>query len=228
MLATSSSIYSGMPEIEGTVDVGRGLLAWMAAHKNDGLIIHPGNQEGLKIHVDSDWGGMHSVCGECRSRTGIVIRYNGTPVYWKSALQKVVSTMFIPYPDTSVGQDEIATSSAYGELLAGADATTAALHMCYVAEELGVTIPRPLAIYTDATAAKSFIENTGGASTMKHIGIRSAWVAQVRDRHNFRFDKVAGFANEADTMTKLLEGSECNVYQEGLTYMGESPTEGRA
>ena len=33
MLATSSSIYSGMPEIEGTSDVGRDLLAWMAARK---------------------------------------------------------------------------------------------------------------------------------------------------------------------------------------------------
>ena len=85
-----------------------------------------------------------------------------------------------------------------------------------------------MAIYTDATAAKSFIENTGGASKMKHIDIRSAWVAQVRDRHNFRFDKVAGTANEADAMTKLLEGSEFNVYQEELTYMGEGPTEGRA
>ena len=126
------------------------------------------------------------MCGEVRSRSGVLIRVNKVPVYWRSSLQKVTSTKFDPEldPDTSVGQKEIATSSAYGETLAGADAATAALHIGYVADELGAPFPKPNIIHIDATAAKSFFENTGGASKMKHIDIRSEWVQMVRDRHH--------------------------------------------
>ena len=121
-------------------------------------------------------------------------------------------------PDTSVGQKEIATSSAYGETLAGADATTAALHIGYVADELGAPFPKPNIIHIDATAAKSFFENTGGASKMKHIDIRSEWVQLVRDRHQFEYVKVDGKRNPADVLTKLLDRSEFEVYHQELMY----------
>ena len=89
-------------------------------------------------------------------------------------MEWVTSTQFDPEldPDTSVGQKEIATSSAYGETLAGADAATAALHIGYVADELGAPFPKPNIIHIDTTAAKSFFENTGGASKMKRHPFR--------------------------------------------------------
>ena len=150
----------------------------------------------------------------------MLVRVNKVPVYWKSSLQKVTSTQFDPEldPDTSVGQKEIATSSAYGETLAGADATTAALHIGYVADEYGKPFPKPIIIHIDATAAKSFFENTGGASKMKHIDIRSEWVQMVRDRHQFKYEKVDGKRNPADVFTKLLDRSEFDVYHQELMY----------
>ena len=153
---------------------------------------------------------MHSVCGEVRSRTGVLIRVNKVPVYWKSSLQKVTSTQFDPEldPDTSVGQKEIATSSAYGETLAGADATTAALHIGYVADELGAPFPKPNVIHIDATATKSFFENTGGASKMKHIDMRETWVKDLRDRNHIKFIRKAGTENPADFFTKILTGQQ--------------------
>ena len=220
VLSTASSIFSGMPTIQGTKQVAKEIFAWLQAHKKDGIIIEAGNNDGLEVHVDSDWGGMHSVCGEVRSRSGILIRVNKVPVYWKSSLQKVTSTQFDPEldPDTSVGQEEIATSSGYGETLAGADATTATLHIGYVADELGAPFPKPNIINIDATAAKSFFENTGGASKMKHIDIRSKWVQLVRDRHQFEFAKVDGTKNPADTFTKLLDRPEFDPYHRELMY----------
>ena len=200
--------------------VAKEIYAWLQAHKKEGIIIEAGNNDGLEVHVDSDWGGMHSVCGEVRSRTGVLIRVNKVPVYWKSNLQKVTSTQFDPEldPDTSVGQKEIATSSGYGETLAGADATTAALHIGYVADEYGKPFPKPITIHIDATAAKSFFENTGGASKMKHIDIRSEWVQLVRDRHQFEYTKVDGKKNPAGVLTKLLDRSEFDVYHQELMY----------
>ena len=220
VLATASSIFSGMPAIQGTKMVAKEIYAWLQAHKKEGIIIEAGNNDGLEVHVDSDWGGMHSVCGEVRSRSGVLVRVNKVPVYWKSSLQKVTSTQFDPEldPDTSVGQKEIATSSAYGETLAGADATTAALHIGYVADEYGKPFPKPIIIHIDATAAKSFFENTGGASKMKHIDIRSEWVQMVRDRHQFKYEKVDGKRNPADVFTKLLDRSEFDVYHQELMY----------
>ena len=54
--------------------------------------------------------------------------------------------------------------------LDAADAATAALHIGYVADELGAPFPKPNIIHIDATAAKSFFENTGGASKpLQHI-----------------------------------------------------------
>ena len=78
------------------------IYAWLQAHKKEGIIIEAGNNDGLEVHVDSDWGGMHSVCGEVRSRSGVLVRVNKVPVYWKSSLQKVTSTQFDPEldPDT--------------------------------------------------------------------------------------------------------------------------------
>ena len=95
---------------------------------------------------------------------------------------------------------------------------TAALHIGYVADELGAPFPKPNIIHIDATAAKSFFENTGGASKMKHIDIRSEWVQLVRDRHQFEYEKVDGKRNPADVLTKLLDRSEFDVYHQELMY----------
>ena len=99
VLATASSIFSGMPAIQGTKLVAKEIYAWLQAHKKEGIIIEAGNNDGLEVHVDSDWGGMHSVCGEVRSRSGVLVRVNKVPVYWKSSLQKVTSTQFDPELD---------------------------------------------------------------------------------------------------------------------------------
>ena len=220
VLATASSMFSGMPFIQGTKMVAKEIYAWLQAHKRDGIKIEAGNDSGLEVYVDSDWGGMHSVSGELRSRTGVLVMVNNTPVYWKSSLQKVAGTQFDPEldPDTSVGQREIATSSAYGETLAGADGTTATLHIGYVADELGAPFPKPHLINIDASAAKSFFENTGGASKMKFIDIREGWIQQVRDHKQIQFVKIDGTLNPADTFTKLLERKEFEVYQDALMY----------
>ena len=204
-LRTASSIYSGMPPIKGSLMIMESLYAWMEAHKEEGISADPANQEGFMVYVDSDWGGMHSINGELRSRTGIIIKYNGMPVYWKSNLQKTQCTEFHPEEGAKF---DIATSSAAAEVQAGAEATGVMLHLKYITEELGMEVSSPQIIYTDATAAMGFFRNTGAGGKMKHIDIRLGWVQQIRDRSLVEWEKIPGPNNPADAMTKLLEGSD--------------------
>ena len=204
-LRTASSIYSGMPPIKGSLLVMESLYSWMKAHRHEGICADPENQEGFMIYVDSDWGGMHSICGELRSRTGIIITYNGMPIYWKSNLQKTQCTEFHPEEGAKF---DIATSSAAAEVQAGAEATGVLLHLKYITEELGMEVPSPQIIYTDATAAMGFFRNTGAGGKMKHIDIRLGWVQQIRDRSLVDWEKIPGELNPADAMTKLLEGRD--------------------
>ena len=148
---------------------------------------------------------MHSICGELRSRTGIIITYNGMPIYWKSNLQKTQCTEFHPEEGAKF---DIATSSAAAEVQAGAEATGVLLHLKYITEELGMEVPSPQIIYTDATAAMGFFRNTGAGGKMKHIDIRLGWVQQIRDRSLVDWEKIPGEINPADAMTKLLEGRD--------------------
>ena len=53
-------MFSGMPFIQGTKMVAKEIYAWLQAHKRDGIKIEAGNDSGLEVYVDSDWGGMHS------------------------------------------------------------------------------------------------------------------------------------------------------------------------
>ena len=50
--------------------------------KEYALVKKGDNKDGLMIHSDSDWGGLYDTSSkqEMRSRTGVIITYNGMPV----------------------------------------------------------------------------------------------------------------------------------------------------
>ena len=78
------------------------------------------------------------------------------PVDWYSALQKTIVSTW-----TEESVDIIATSTANSELIAAGAAQSRALHLSYIADELGITVERPIRIFIGASAAKGFLENTG-------------------------------------------------------------------
>ena len=159
----------GLPNVEGTLDLAEHMYSWIKTHRLDGLVSRAGNNQGFQFTCDADWAGLHNVIGEIGSRTGTLSTLNAMPVDWYSALQKtIVSTM--SWTDESV--DIIATSTANSELVAAGAAQSRALHLSYTADELGITVERPIRIFIDASAAKGFLENTGCGGRMKHLDIR--------------------------------------------------------
>ena len=87
--------------------------------------------------------------------------------------------------------------------MAAADSLQRSLHLSYIAKELQLSVPHPLIIYIDATAAIGFIENTGGGGKMKHLDIKEGWIQLLRDRDISEYWKIEGPLNLADFFTKL-------------------------
>ena len=127
------------------------IYAWIQAHKSDGLISRCSDNSGLGISSDADWAGLYAITGEVRSRTGIVITYNGMPILWYSGLQKTTSSQWQDGADAPA----IATSTANAETYAASDTLTRALHISYILEEMYLPHVKPIQIDIDASALMS-------------------------------------------------------------------------
>ena len=68
------------------------MIRYLKGTRNRCLIRWKGENSGLQIWVDSDHAGLYKVTGDTRSRMGILVTYNGMPVYWKSSWIKSVCT----------------------------------------------------------------------------------------------------------------------------------------
>ena len=112
--------------------------------------------------------------------------------------------------------DYIALSSCEAEGVAAQDGTKRALHMMYVAAEMGVPTALPIKINIDASAFIAFSQNIG-VGRMKHLDMRSKWIGQVRDRRTVEFLKVDGELNESDYLTKIFEKLKSVKWQDQFT-----------
>ena len=126
---------------------------------------------------------------------GILIKYNGFPVAWKSAWIKARCV-----------------SSGEAETYALSECVRWGLHIKYIGEELAIDMPDRPTIQSDAIAALGFAGRTDGAGKMKHIDLRAAWIKEPKADDIIRV-KVPGALNQADPFTKILSLSD---FQEHL------------
>jgi hypothetical protein len=189
---------------------------------NMGLQNRVGNNEGLKVSSDADFAGMWSITNgkEKRSRSGIIVTYNGMPISWRSAYQACKGSevslseaqsqqiMQEYADDPTLDVTQISTSSGEAEVVAAADAAKLAIHFKHVCEEIEAPIHTPLKITIDASAAEGFINNTETVGKMKHIDLRQRWVQIMRNRSDIKFERKPGTENDADFFTKIITGPE--------------------
>jgi hypothetical protein len=214
-LVVATSIAQGLPAIEGTKAVSEQMYQWIKAHRRDGLISKSGVHTGLYSSGDADWGGMHSITGETRSRTAEYHEYNGMCIDAHSSLQKTISSKYC-------GPEEpllVATSSGNAETISAGATLSRAMHLSYLAEELGLPIERPLKIGIDANAAMGFLQNTGGGGRMKHLDIRLDWIQQARDRSIAEFVKESTDEINADFFSKLHDRVDFNKKYARIAYI---------
>jgi hypothetical protein len=179
------------------------LVRYLAGRRRHGLAMGRGDGYGLIIWVDSDHAGTYAIDGETRSRMGVLATYNGCAIGW---LSKYITGVMV--------------SSGEAEVFALSEAIRWALHLKYVGEELGITMPDSVPIMVDATVAIAFAENWQGVGRMKHLDLRAAWIREmkssVRDR-KVRLVKVPGPENKADFFTKILPTAEHTSSVDDLT-----------
>ena len=86
---------------------------------------------------------------------GILIKYNGFPVAWKSAWIKAKCV-----------------SSGEAESYALSECIHWALHLKYIGEELSIQMTDRPTVQRDTNAALGFAGKTDGTGRMKHIDLR--------------------------------------------------------
>ncbi len=76
--------------------------------------------------------------------------------------------------------------------------------------EIGFTVAEHVQLFTDSSAAKSFVSRRG-LGKMKHLEIRDLWLQREVGLGKVTVNKVAGPRNPADLMTKFLKRWEIEL-----------------
>ena len=79
-----------------------------------------------------------------------------------------------------------------------------------IMQEIGFVITERIQLFTDSSAAKSFVSRTG-LGRMKHLEIRDLWLQREVGLGKVLVNKVEGPRNPADLLTKYLKRWEIEL-----------------
>ena len=152
----------------------------------------PWQDEGheVRVYSDSDWGGRR---GSRKSTSGGALMVGGHCIKtWSST------------------QGAVALSSAEAEFYAMIEAVIRGKGVVSIMKELGFNVENKTALFTDSSAAKSFVSRTG-LGKMKHLEIRDLWLQREVGLGGVVVHTVEGPRNPADLMTKYLKRWEIEL-----------------
>ena len=110
----------------------------------------------------------------------------------------------------SFTQGAVALSSAEAEFYAMIEAVIRGKGVVSIMKELGFNTDGKTALFTDSSAAKSFVSRTG-LGKMKHLEIRDLWLQREVGLGRVLVYTVEGPRNPADLMTKYFKRWEIEV-----------------
>ena len=181
--------YNAFP-VQACTELIKHQVKYVAGCIGQRLRNHPDSENRLVVSSDSDLAGLHSVDGDTRSRGCCLATYKDMVVdYWSGWLG-------------------IFDSTGAAETMALSTALRRAMHVKYVGEEMGISMPRVITIYVDATVAISFAADVGAPTRMKFVDLRESWVRDIRDKAKMRAVKVPSFDNPSDFGTKIMDKGE--------------------
>ena len=107
-------------------------------------------------------------------------------------------------------QGAVALSSAEAEFYAMIEAVVRAKGLLSTMKEVGFVMAEKIQLYTDSSAAKSFVSRRG-LGKMKHLEIRDLWLQREVGLGSVIVNKIEGPRNPADLMTKYLKRWEIEL-----------------
>jgi hypothetical protein len=140
-------------------------------------------EQELSLYTDSDWAG----CRRTRRSTsgGVVLLGSHCLKTWSST------------------QAPVALSSAEAEYYSMVEGSTRVVGLRSMLAELGIVVPGPIALYSDASAARSFASRRG-LGRMRHLEVRHLWLQGEVAGQRIQVRRVPGEENPADLLTKYL------------------------
>jgi hypothetical protein len=148
------------------------------------VINTPDGSESIDVFVDSDWQG----CPDTRKST------SGYVLYWEGVVVSLGSQTQSGVPALSSAEAEL-KSAIYGER-----------ESCALKSLLDfLEFPtKPVVIWTDSTASKSFLQRLGAGSKMKHLQAGCFYIQEKVNAKVIKVCKVRSEDNPADCLTKFL------------------------
>ena len=107
-------------------------------------------------------------------------------------------------------QGAVALSSAEAEFYAMIEAVIRGKGILNIMQEIGFVVTERIQLFTDSSAAKSFVSRTG-LGRMKHLEIRDLWLQREVGLGKVLVNKVEGPRNPADLLTKYLKRWEIEL-----------------
>ena len=202
-------------------------IRYCAHHKHLCLFQPFGEPTKWTHYSDSDHAGNAEPQNKRRSQLGYVSLCGRVPMGWGSKATSVtfddpsaqLSELSNPSRNIPIGRRRMHTpvchprlkhlhpdmSSGAAEIYAASVALTEVMHLSFLVEEMGGSMPMPFEILVDNTAAIAFSEGNVRRTKLKHIDVRQQWVEWLRDKSLCKLKYVNTKENLSDFFTKLLE-----------------------
>ena len=130
----------------------------------------------MRFFSDSDYAGNTEKQNKRKNQYGYVAIENKAPIDWFSKCTSVA------FANKDIGESHADVSVAAGEIYAAGNAACEMLQLSYMAEEIGMSFPKPAILGMDNAAAEAFTNDTVIRTKLKHIDQRQEWVRVLRDK----------------------------------------------
>jgi len=156
---------------------------------------------GLDGYADSDWANSVSR----KSTSGLLARYNQTPILWRSKMQKTV-----------------ALSTAEAEYYSASEMAVETIYLRGLLSNMRLPEDDDTPIYEDNAACIEWANHVmGGRERAKHIDIRKHFAHEAVQNGHMRLHKIATEDQLADLLTKPLNR---RLFERCLfTLLGQDP-----
>lgn len=182
------------------LSLARNTISYTSATANYGLLYKPSAHLKVDVYCDASFAPEEE---NRKSRSGWLVRVNGTPVSWKSGLQPI-----------------IAHSTAEAEYISMSDSVREAMAITRLISELGYTTSGPVTVHEDNITAMTIAKEIS-TKRSKHIELRYHHIRQLVTSGDIAIVYCPTSEQLADALTKALPKVTFCRLRDGFMSKGE-------
>jgi len=169
------------------VAAGKHVWRYIAGNPGKGLTFRKQKEMALEAYSDSDFADMKN---KSRSTTGCLITFNGTPILWKSALQK-----------------EVVLSSTEAEYMALTHTSRGLRLITNILDELrpftGLDLMKGIKTFVDNKSTICLVNDHVDSKRTRHVSLRNHYCKEQQEQGNISVQYINTKLQKADGLTKV-------------------------